>query len=147
MTSAWLTALPFAPTDGFCSDWRHIIPHWDKLPLLFWPLDRLWEQPPAGRKHVISPCRGRQLADPQLQSLSDGTLVSTLLSDFSYHIRPTGVQREVCHNTVHHIRTTLHLKLDLLLQWIQTEGVQEWGGKEDMNKNEVKLESTMERTT
>jgi hypothetical protein len=38
--------------------------------------------------------------------ISGGSSFDTLLSEFADLIRPTGVQREVRHNTVHHIRTT-----------------------------------------
>jgi hypothetical protein len=38
--------------------------------------------------------------------ISGGSTVDTLFSEFPDLIRPTGVQREVRHNTVHHIRTT-----------------------------------------
>jgi hypothetical protein len=41
-----------------------------------------------------------------LKVISGGTLVDTLLSEFPGLTRPTGVQWGVCHNTVHHIRTT-----------------------------------------
>jgi hypothetical protein len=42
---------------------------------------------------------------PSVKVISGGTLVDTLFSEFQGLIRPTGVQCEVCHNTVHHIRT------------------------------------------
>jgi hypothetical protein len=43
---------------------------------------------------------------PSVTVIGGGSSVETLLSEFPDHICPTGVQREVRHNTVHHIRTT-----------------------------------------
>jgi hypothetical protein len=46
------------------------------------------------------------LQTPRVKVISGGSSVDTLLSEFPDLIRPTGVQFEVRHNTVHHIRTT-----------------------------------------
>jgi hypothetical protein len=43
---------------------------------------------------------------PSVKVISGGSSVDILLSDFPNVIRPTGVQREVRHNTVQRIRTT-----------------------------------------
>jgi hypothetical protein len=43
---------------------------------------------------------------PSVKVISGGTSVDTLLSEFPDITRPTGVQREMRHNTAHHIRTT-----------------------------------------
>jgi hypothetical protein len=42
---------------------------------------------------------------PSIKLISIGTAVDTTLSEFPDLTRPTGVQRKVRHNTVHHIRT------------------------------------------
>jgi hypothetical protein len=42
---------------------------------------------------------------PSVEVISGGTAVDSILSEFLDLTRPTGVQREVRHNTVHHIRT------------------------------------------
>jgi hypothetical protein len=41
-----------------------------------------------------------------IKVLNPNTTEDALLSDFPELVRPTGVQRDVRHNTVHHIRTT-----------------------------------------
>jgi hypothetical protein len=49
-----------------------------------------------------------QAASPRIAStkvINTGSPVDTLLSDFPDLIRPSGVQRDVRHNTLHHIRT------------------------------------------
>jgi hypothetical protein len=43
---------------------------------------------------------------PSIKLISDDKSTNSLLREFLDLIRPTGVQREVGHNTVHHIRTT-----------------------------------------
>jgi hypothetical protein len=43
---------------------------------------------------------------PSVKTISDGTPVDSLLAEFPDLIRPAGVQLEVRHNSVHHIRTT-----------------------------------------
>jgi hypothetical protein len=48
-------------------------------------------------------------ASPKILSVKvihTGTSIDTLLSEFLELTRPSGVQREVRHNTVHHIRNT-----------------------------------------
>jgi hypothetical protein len=45
------------------------------------------------------------LQTPSVEVFSSGSLVDTLLPDFPDLIRPTRVQRQVRHNTFHHIRT------------------------------------------
>jgi hypothetical protein len=43
---------------------------------------------------------------PSIKVISGGTPADSILSEFPDLTLPTGVQREVRHNTVHHIRTT-----------------------------------------
>ena len=43
---------------------------------------------------------------PSVKTISSGTPVDSLLAKFPDLTRPAGTQREVRHNTVHHIRTT-----------------------------------------
>jgi cleavage and polyadenylation specificity factor subunit 1 len=50
--------------------------------------------------------RAVSLLIPSVKTISGGTPVDSLLAEFSDLTRPAGVQPEVGHNTVHHIRTT-----------------------------------------
>jgi hypothetical protein len=50
--------------------------------------------------------QGASSQTPSLKVINGGSSVDTLLSVFPDLIRPTGVQREVRHNTVHHTWTT-----------------------------------------
>jgi hypothetical protein len=43
---------------------------------------------------------------PSVKVINGGSLVDTFLSEFPDLIRPTGVEREVRHKTVHYIQTT-----------------------------------------
>jgi hypothetical protein len=43
---------------------------------------------------------------PSVKTITDGTVIDSILAEFPDLTRPAGVQREVCHNTVNHIRTT-----------------------------------------
>jgi hypothetical protein len=52
---------------------------------------------------IVCPDPTRQVADPQGGC---GPASSSLLSEFPYLTSSTGVQRDVRHRTVHHIRTT-----------------------------------------
>jgi hypothetical protein len=42
---------------------------------------------------------------PSVKTITGGTPVNSLLAEFPDLSPSAGVQREVCHNTVHHIRT------------------------------------------
>jgi hypothetical protein len=55
---------------------------------------------------LSAPAQAASSQTPSVKVISGGSSVDTLLSEFPDPIRPTGVQREVRHNTVHHIRTT-----------------------------------------
>jgi cleavage and polyadenylation specificity factor subunit 1 len=55
---------------------------------------------------LSAPAQAASSQTPSGKMISGGTSVDTLLSEFLDLIRPTGVQREVHHNTAHHIRTT-----------------------------------------
>jgi hypothetical protein len=43
---------------------------------------------------------------PSFKNIIDGTPIDSILAEFPDLTRPAGVQREIRHNTVHHIRTT-----------------------------------------
>jgi hypothetical protein len=43
---------------------------------------------------------------PNVETITDGTPIDRILAEFSDLTRPAPVQREVCHNSVHHIWTT-----------------------------------------
>jgi transposase InsO family protein len=53
-----------------------------------------------------APAQAASSQTPSVKVISGVSSVDTLLSEFPDLIRPTGVQREVRHNTIHHIRTT-----------------------------------------
>jgi hypothetical protein len=55
---------------------------------------------------LSAPAQAASSQTPSVKVISGGSSVDTLLSEFPDFIRPTGVQREVRHNTVHHVRTT-----------------------------------------
>jgi hypothetical protein len=55
---------------------------------------------------LSAPAQAASSRTPSVKVISGGSTVDTLFSEFADLIRPTGVQREVRHNTVHHIRTT-----------------------------------------
>jgi hypothetical protein len=55
---------------------------------------------------LSAPAQAASSQTPSVKVISGGSSVDTLLSEFPDLIRPTGVQREVRHSTVHHIRTT-----------------------------------------
>jgi hypothetical protein len=59
-----------------------------------------------GVTSLSAPAQAASLLVPSVKVISSGTSVDTLLSEFPDITRPTGVQREMHHNTVHHIRTT-----------------------------------------
>jgi hypothetical protein len=59
-----------------------------------------------GVMSLSAPAQAASLPVPSVKVISGGTSVDTLLSEFPDITRPTGVQCEMCHNTVHHIRTT-----------------------------------------
>jgi hypothetical protein len=69
---------------------------------------------------LLTDCRNNRLLDgvklsasaqaasrlfPSVKTISDGTPVDSLLAEFPDLTRPAGVQRDVRHNTLHHIRT------------------------------------------
>jgi hypothetical protein len=85
---------------------RLATPHRSRFCSAFRPLSWQLKQPPAGRRHVaVNTCPNRQPSDPSIKLISTGTAVDSILSEFPDLTRPTGVQREVRHNTVHHTRT------------------------------------------
>jgi hypothetical protein len=55
---------------------------------------------------LFAPAQAASSKTQSVKVISSGSSVGTLLSEFPDLIRRTGVQREVRHNTVHHIRTT-----------------------------------------
>jgi hypothetical protein len=52
-----------------------------------------------------SPAQPANSLIPSVKTISSGTPVDSFLAEFPDFTRPAGVQREVSHNTVHHIRT------------------------------------------
>jgi hypothetical protein len=58
-----------------------------------------------GVTSLSAPAQPASSAIPSVKVISGGTAVDSILSEFPDLTRPTGVQREVRHNTVHHIRT------------------------------------------
>jgi hypothetical protein len=59
----------------------------------------------AGVTSLSVPAQAASSLIPSVKTISGGTPVDSLLADFSDFTRPAGVQREVHHNSVHHIRT------------------------------------------
>jgi hypothetical protein len=85
----------------------HTPHHWCGFPLPFRPLGGLPKQPTTGRGHVvIRTGPSRQRAGPRVKTITAGTPIDSILAELPDLTRPAGVQREVRHNTVHHIRTT-----------------------------------------
>jgi hypothetical protein len=58
-----------------------------------------------GVTSLSEPAQAASLRTASIKLASVGTAVNRILSEFPDLTRPTGVQREVRHNTVHHIRT------------------------------------------
>jgi cleavage and polyadenylation specificity factor subunit 1 len=52
------------------------------------------------------PAQAANALVPSVKTITDGTPIDSILAEFPDLTRPAGVQREVRHNTVHHIRTT-----------------------------------------
>jgi hypothetical protein len=52
------------------------------------------------------PAQPARTSVPRIKIISGGTPVDNLLAEFPELTRPTGIQREVWHNTVHNVRTT-----------------------------------------
>jgi hypothetical protein len=59
-----------------------------------------------GVTSLSSPAQAASARIPSVKTISDGTPVDSLLAEFPDLTRPAGVQREVRHDTVYHIRTT-----------------------------------------
>jgi hypothetical protein len=59
-----------------------------------------------GVTSLSAPVQAANSRIPSVKVVSASTPVDDILSEFPDLIRPTGVQRKVLHNTVHHIRTT-----------------------------------------
>jgi cleavage and polyadenylation specificity factor subunit 1 len=59
-----------------------------------------------GVTSLSAPAQAANSRIPSVKVMSASTPVDNILSEFPDLTRPTGIQREVCHNTVHHIRTT-----------------------------------------
>jgi hypothetical protein len=59
-----------------------------------------------GVMSLSAPAQAASARIPSVKTISDGTPVDSLLAEFPDLTRPAGVQREVRHNTLHHIRTT-----------------------------------------
>jgi hypothetical protein len=55
---------------------------------------------------LFAPAQPARISMPSIKVISGGTPVDNLLAEFPELTRPTGIQREVRHNTVHHVRTT-----------------------------------------
>jgi hypothetical protein len=55
---------------------------------------------------LSTPAQAVSLRISSIKVIKTGTSLDALLSEFPDLIRPTGIQRDVRHNTVHHIRTT-----------------------------------------
>jgi hypothetical protein len=58
-----------------------------------------------GVTSLFAPAKTASAHIPSVKTISDGTPVDSLLAEFPDLTRPAGIQREVRHNTVHHIRT------------------------------------------
>jgi hypothetical protein len=58
-----------------------------------------------GVTSLSTPAQAASTRTPSIKFISTGTAVDSILKEFPDLTRPTGVQREVSHNTVHHIRT------------------------------------------
>jgi cleavage and polyadenylation specificity factor subunit 1 len=54
---------------------------------------------------LSTPAQAASPRTPSIKLISTGRAVDSILSEFPDPTRPTGMQREVRHNTVHHIRT------------------------------------------
>jgi hypothetical protein len=54
---------------------------------------------------LSSPAQPDNSMTPSIKTISSGTAIDSLLAKFLDLTWPAGVQREVRHNTVHHIRT------------------------------------------
>jgi cleavage and polyadenylation specificity factor subunit 1 len=52
------------------------------------------------------PAQAASALVPSVKTITDGTPIDSILAEFTDLTRPAGVQREVRHNTLHHIRTT-----------------------------------------
>jgi cleavage and polyadenylation specificity factor subunit 1 len=59
-----------------------------------------------GTTSLSTPAQSAQTAIPSVKTIGSGTPTEDLLAEFPDLTRPTGIQRDVRHNTVHHIRTT-----------------------------------------
>jgi hypothetical protein len=58
-----------------------------------------------GVTSLSAPAQAASALTPSVKTISDGTSVDSLLAEFLDLTRPAGIQSEVRHNTVHHIRT------------------------------------------
>jgi hypothetical protein len=92
---------------ALCSGWRHtpligadFLSHFGLL------VDCRNNRLLDGVTSLSAPAQASNPRIPSIKVISSGTSVDTLLSEFPDFTRPTGVQREVRHYTVHHIRTT-----------------------------------------
>jgi hypothetical protein len=54
---------------------------------------------------LSTPAQPTSCSTPSVKLITTGTPADTIFADFPELIRPSGVQRNVRHNTVHHIRT------------------------------------------
>jgi hypothetical protein len=59
-----------------------------------------------GVTSLSTPAQAANSLIPSIKTISSGTAVDGLLAEFLDLTRPTGAQRQVRHNTFHHIRTT-----------------------------------------
>jgi hypothetical protein len=59
-----------------------------------------------GVTSLSAPVQPARTSVPSIKIISGGTPVDNLLVEFPELTRPTGIQREVRHNNVHHVRTT-----------------------------------------
>jgi predicted aspartyl protease len=59
-----------------------------------------------GVTSLSTPAQAANSLMPSIRTISSGIVVDGLLAEFPDLTRPTGAQREVRHNTFHHIRTT-----------------------------------------
>jgi hypothetical protein len=55
---------------------------------------------------LSAPAQAASALIPSVKTVTGGTSIDSLIAEFPDLTRPAGVQREVRHNTVHHIRTT-----------------------------------------
>jgi hypothetical protein len=60
----------------------------------------------AGITSLSVPAQPANVLVPSVKTITDGTPIDSILAEFPELTRPAGVQREVRHNTVHHIWTT-----------------------------------------